>query len=371
MTGNVDREPVVKSATETSDSSRRRVLKAGAVIGCGVLLGRNKVSEASMQTTVMKPNPRGYKTESVRFQSNGVELVGTLFLPLGDVSNLPTITILGPFGFVKEQAPAQYASRLAEDGFAVLIFDPRFSGESGGTPRRYESTAAKIADARASLDYLITRPEVDGERLGALGICQGSSEMIAVVAQDRRVKTLVTVSGQYIYPENIDSFFGGGGMTREARIERGKKAKSKFEATWEVEYTAVVSLTDKNVGLPWKPIHDWYYPWTTEKWGQKSRWENRYATMSDAEVWAFNVDDYAPKVSVPTLTIHGEMSDGGPSAAQHVFELIKAKKKNIHIVPGVFHTRFYDDPLVIAPVATEVGEWFQTYLGSDTKSKPK
>ncbi len=340
MTRNNDSQPVVESETETPYSSRRRVLKAGAVIVCGVLLGEKNVTEASMQRTNIGLNIHGYKTKSVRFPSNGVELVGTLFLPLVNAGNLPAITILGPFGFVKEQAPAQYASRLAENGFAVLIFDPRFSGESGGTPRRHESPSAKITDVRASLDYLITRSEVDGDRLGVLGICQGSSEMIAVAAQDRRVKTLVTVSGQYIYPKNIDSFFSGGGMTREARIERGKKAKAKFEANGEVEYTDVVSPTDKNVGLPWKPIHDWYNPWTTEKWGQKSRWENRYTTMSDAEVWTFDVDDHAPKVSVPTLVIHGEISDGGPESAQHVFELIGAKKKNLHIVPGVFTHAF-------------------------------
>ena len=35
--------------------------------------------------------------------------------------------------------------------------------------------------------------------------------------------------------------------------------------------------------------------------GRKSRWDIRYATMSDAEVWTFNVEDYAARVSVPTL----------------------------------------------------------------------
>ena len=186
--------------------------------------------------------------------------------------------------------------------------------------------------------------------------------MIAAAAQDSRIKTLVLVSGQYIYPKNIAGFFSGGGLTREARIERGKKARANFEARGEVDYTEVVSLTDKNAGLPWKPIHDWYNPWTTDKWGEKSRWENRYTTMSDAEVWTFNVDDHAPKVSVPTLIIHGEMSDGGIEAAQHVFDLIPGKDKTLKIVPGVFHTRFYDDPLVVDPSAADVAAWFDTHL---------
>jgi len=265
-------------------------------------------------------------------------------------------------------SPAEYGSRLADAGFITLIFDPRYSGESGGSPRRYESPTAKIADVRAALDYLESRPEVDRHRLGAVGVCQGCSEMIAAAAVDSRIKTLVTISGQYIYPKNIDAFFAQSGVTRQQRIERGQQAKAKFDATGEVEYTEVISLTDKSCGLPWKQIHDWYNPWLTEKWGEKSRWENRYTTMSNAEVWAFNVEEHASRVKVPTLMIHGEMSDGGPEAAQHTFGLIAAKDKELVIVPGVFHTRFYDDPLVIDPAAARVVAWFNRHLGTDGSS---
>lgn len=357
--------------------TRRDLLKTGAALGSGLLLGGTNVTPVEAKKNPMNIlNPADalagdYTSETVRFLSAGTEIVGVLFRPKGKAGRRPAIPILGPFGFVKEQAPAQYAAHLADAGFITLIFDPRFSGESAGTPRRYESPSAKIADVRAALDFLSSRIEVDPDRLGALGICQGSSEMIAAAAQDARIKTLVTVSGQYIYPHNIAGFFSGGGLTREERIERGRKAKKKFDVTGEVDYTEVVSLTDKNAGLPWKPIHDWYMPWVTDKWGEKSRWENRYATMSDAEVWAFSVDDHAPHVSVPTLIIHGEKSDGGVAAARHVFDLLPIKDKTLTIVPGVFHTRFYDDPLVVDPAAAEVAAWFHTHLTREADAKGK
>jgi fermentation-respiration switch protein FrsA (DUF1100 family) len=306
--------------------------------------------------------PHGYRTETVMFQSEGVSIVGMLFLPLGDARKTPGVVILGPFGFIKEMAPTQYATRLARLGFAALIFDPRFSGESGGAPRRLESPTAKIADAVAALGYLASRPEVDAARIAALGICQGASEMIAVAATDARVKVLACVSGQYLYRANLEGFFGGGGPTLDQRIARGKAAKASFEADGAVDYTAVVDPTDKSVGLPWPPINDWYHPWTTSKWGAPSRWENRYATMSDAEVWSFDVDAYAGRLSLPTLLIHGEQSDGFIAAVTHVFDQIPAKKKQIEIVEGVFHTRFYDDPLVVEPAAAQVAAWFETHL---------
>ncbi len=157
-------------------------------------------------------------------------------------------------------------------------------GKAAGSPRRLDSPAAKIVDAQAALTYLATRREVDGKRLGALGICQGASEMIAVAVANVRVRAVALVSGQYLYRENLAGFFGGGGPTLDERIARGREALERFKRDGMVDYTAVVSPEDKSVGLPWPPIHDWYQPWTTAKWGEPSRWENRYATMSDAEV---------------------------------------------------------------------------------------
>lgn len=301
-----------------------------------------------------------YKTERVSFESQGVPLIGLLFTPTAKQSTIPGVVIVGPFGFVKEQSPMEYATRLARDGFAALIFDPRFSGESGGEPRRYESPAAKIADIKAAISFLATHADISKDGVFALGICQGSSEIIAAVSDDARIKALATVSGQYIYRKNLEGFFGGGGPTLDARIARGRAARAKFDASGEVDYTHVVSPDDKSAGLPWPEIYNWYHPWTTSKWGEPSRWENRYTTMSDAEVWTFDVDAYAVKLQLPTLMIHGERSDGFVAAVQHVFEKVPAKDKKLVIVEGVFHTRFYDDPLVIEPTAAEVAKWFKS-----------
>ena len=303
----------------------------------------------------------GYRVEKVQFDSAGTSLVGLLFLPDRE-GRSPALVALGPFGFVKEQAPMGYATRLAREGFAVLIFDPRYSGESGGSPRRLESPAAKIADARAALRWLATRSEVDPERIGVLGICQGASEMIAVAAADEHVRAVALVSGQYLYRENLLGFFGGGGPTLDDRIARGRVALARHEKDGSVDYTPVVATEDKAVGLPWPPIHDWYQPWTTAKWGEPSRWENRYATMSDAEVWTFDVDQHARNLRKPTLLVHGEHSDGGVAAVKHVHDAIAAADKRLVVVDDVFHTRFYDDPIVVGPAAAEVAAWFGTHL---------
>ena len=78
----------------------------------------------------------------------GIRLVGDLYMPKNHVGKLPTITVCGPYGAVKEQASGLYAQTLAERGFITLAFDPSFCGESGGQPRSVNSNGGweKIAD---------------------------------------------------------------------------------------------------------------------------------------------------------------------------------------------------------------------------------
>jgi len=349
-------------ASQPEDPARRRLLGASVMMGTAFAFGIGPVAAANTQNGRDNNSMRTHTVERIQFSSGGETLVGLLCAPAGAPAARAAVVLLGPFGFVKEQSPAQYATRLADAGFVALIFDPRCSGESGGSPRRHEDPLDKIDDAKAAIAWLARRPEVDPARIGALGVCQGCSEMIAVAADEARVKALVLVSGQYLYAENLRKFFAGGGPTLEERIARGRAAKARYEAAGLVDYTDVVSATDPAAGLPWRPIHDWYIPWTSQKWGAPSRWENRYTTMSDAEVWSFDVDLHARQLRTPTLIVHGEQSDGGPEAAQHVFDRMPANDKHLRIVPEIFHTRFYDDPLVIEPTAALAVDWFMRHL---------
>ncbi|WP_168164790.1 alpha/beta hydrolase [Variovorax sp. PAMC 28711] len=98
-----------------------------------------------------------YAVERVRYPSQGVELVGNAFVP-PIAGRKPAVVVIGPVAYVKEQAPLQYAARLARERYVALVFDPRFRGESGGAPRNFESRRAKVEDLRASIDYLAARP---------------------------------------------------------------------------------------------------------------------------------------------------------------------------------------------------------------------
>ncbi|MEV7797161.1 alpha/beta hydrolase [Streptomyces sp. NPDC087512] len=88
----------------------------------------------------------------------------------------------------------RYAERLAARGYAALSFDFAGFGESQGEPRGVEDPARTVRDIRHALTFLTAHPEVDGDRLSALGICAAATYMSDSAAQDPRVRSLALVA---------------------------------------------------------------------------------------------------------------------------------------------------------------------------------
>ena len=104
---------------------------------------------------------------------------------------LPAIAVSGPFGAVKEQSSGLYAMRMAERGFAALAFDPSYTGESSGEPRRTASPDINTEDFMAAVDFLSKQDNVDAERIGIIGICGWGGIALNAAAADPRIKATV------------------------------------------------------------------------------------------------------------------------------------------------------------------------------------
>jgi uncharacterized protein len=135
--------------------------------------------------------PFPHATEEVKIENKKqkVTLAGTLSLPMskGPFAAVVTITGSGPEDrdetIFQHKPFAVIADHLTRQGFAVLRYDDRGVGGSSGDPSK-ATTADFSSDAEAALDYLKSRPDIDGTRIGFLGHSEGG--MIAPMIAARR-----------------------------------------------------------------------------------------------------------------------------------------------------------------------------------------
>ena len=132
--------------------------------------------------------------QKVSFKNRyGITLSGDLYLPKNSENTKPSgIAISGPFGAVKEQSSGLYANQMSERGFAVLAFDPSYTGESSGEPRNLASPEINTEDFSAAVDFLGIQKNIDRNRIGIIGICGFGGFALNATAADKRVKAVAT-----------------------------------------------------------------------------------------------------------------------------------------------------------------------------------
>ena len=110
--------------------------------------------------------------KKVTFETQyGLTLAADLYTPKDAQGKLAAIAVSGPFGAVKEQSSGLYAMKMAECGFVTLAFDPSYTGESSGEPRRTASPDINTEDFMAAVDFLSKQDNVNAEKIGIIGIC--------------------------------------------------------------------------------------------------------------------------------------------------------------------------------------------------------
>ena len=130
--------------------------------------------------------------KKVTFETQyGLILAADLYEPKNAEGKLAAIAVSGPFGATKEQSSGLYAMRMAERGFVTLAFDPSYTGESSGEPRRTASPDINTEDFMAAVDYLSQLDNVDAEKIGVIGICGWGGIALNAAATDPRIKATV------------------------------------------------------------------------------------------------------------------------------------------------------------------------------------
>lgn len=273
----------------------------------------------------------------------GITLVADLYQPINASGRMPAIAVSGPFGAVKEQCSGLYAQKMAERGYLTIAFDPSFTGESGGTPRYVASPDINTEDFSAAVDYLLTRDDVDSERIGIIGICGWGGFAINAAAMDTRIKATVASTMYDMSRVNANGYYDS--MNTDQRYELKKQLNEQRtvdarNGSYERAGGVVDPLPDDAPQF----VKDYYAYYKTPR-GYHPRSLNSNDGWNKTSSLSFinmPILSYCDEIRSAVLLIHGEKAHSR-YFSEDTYKRLKGDNKRLHIIPGANHTDLYDN----------------------------
>jgi uncharacterized protein len=97
------------------------------------------------------------------------------------------------FSLTRHDGLPPYAERLADAGAAVLVFDHRYLGDSGGQPRQRFRTSAQREDWRSAVSFARALDGVDPERIVLWGFSFSGGHAVATSLADARIAATIAL----------------------------------------------------------------------------------------------------------------------------------------------------------------------------------
>lgn len=285
----------------------------------------------------------------------GLTLAADIYTPKDVNGKLAAIAVSGPFGAVKEQCSGLYAMRMAERGFVALAFDPSYTGESSGEPRRTASPDINTEDFMAAVDYLSGLDIVDAEKIGLIGICGWGGIALNVAAADTRVKATVASTMYDMTRVSGNGYFDGEDKEESRHAAREALSKQRMADT-KAMAGGVVDPLPADAPQFVKDYHDYYK--TPRGYHARSGNSNDGWRVIGTQAYAnARFLYYINEIRSAVLVMHGERAHSryfGEAAYKYMVEG-KAEgyntvgkpnpvpaNKRLLIVPGASHCDLYD-----------------------------
>lgn len=312
-----------------------------------------------------------YKSSSVNMEQVSfpnqykMKVAGNIFLPkqMKKGETYPAIIVGHPMGAVKEQSANLYATKMAERGFVTLSIDLSFWGGSEGEPRNAVLPELYAESFSAAVDFLGTRPFVNREHIGVIGICGSGSFVISAAKIDPRLKAVATVSMYNMGAANRD------GLKHALNLEQRKQILAEAAEQRYVEflggetkYTSgtVHELTDQST-----PIEREFYEYYRTPRGEFTP-EGVDPLTTTHPTFSSNVKfmNFYPFNDIETISPRPMLFITGERAHSREFSEDAYKRaaepKELYIVPGAGHVDLYDRVSLIP--FDKLESFFKEYL---------
>ena len=292
----------------------------------------------------------------------GIELAADMYVPKNAEGKIPAIAVSGPFGAVKEQSSGLYAQHMAERGFLTIAFDPSFTGESGGEPRRMASPDINTEDFLAAVDFLSTCDLVDPERIGIIGICGFGGMAINAAALDPRIKAPVASTMYDMSKVSVEGYFGSEDTPAQRMEKRramaAQRTKDYASGTYERSGGVPADLPDE--APQFLKDYSAYYAHERGYHPRSGNSTDGWNVIGCQSFYNQPLLAWAGEIENPVLLIHGEKAHSR-YFSEYAFGLMNGDNKELMIIPGASHVDLYDDVAGVIPY-DKMETFFKTNL---------
>jgi pimeloyl-ACP methyl ester carboxylesterase len=277
--------------------------------------------------------------QDVTFSSEGANLSGWLYVPDSDPP-WPLVVMAHGFSATRHMSADKYAEAFHKAGLAVLLYDHRGFGDSGGEPRLQLNPWIQARGYRDALSYGGSLEGVDASRVAIWGDSFSGGVALAAASIDRRVAALVVqvpAVGRELPPADPDG--------------------SLYRAFKETILSGVVEPSEGEVQGPLPVVSDdqvrrpsalqplTAYRWFIEYGGRLgSGWVNDLTQAQPKTPVAWHPGLCARHISCPTLFVvspEDEMPSSKPAIARDAYDKLAGPKEWIEIDGGHFGLLYF------------------------------
>ena len=305
---------------------------------CDTMSTRNR-NAGTDETLMRSPRQSSGSDDSrifadVEFASQGAVLRGRLYRPPGS-EPVPVVVMAHGTSATITMTADRYAEVFRESGFAVLLYDHRNFGGSGGEPRQEINPWVQVRGYRDAMTYLESVPGIDREAIAIWGDSYSAAEVIVVGAVDERPAAVVAqipAIGAHLPPPDPDGalFFALRDTVRDGSIDGGPR-----DTTGPLP---VVSADQLGMPSLLTPIQA--FRWFIEYGGRHGTgWENRVTRVVPSTPCPFHAGIAAPHLVHPLLMMiapEDEMVGANPEVSRAAYDSVPGRKELVEIDGGHF-----------------------------------
>lgn len=302
--------------------------------------------------------------QKVFFPNQTLKMAGEIYFPEGFNAEMkyPSIVVTHPGNGVKEQVAGLYACLLSERGFITLAFDASHQGESEGLPRYLEDPTKRVEDIRCAIDYLVTLPYIDEDRIGAMGICAGAGYSINAAQTEYRIKAVAGVSTWDVGDSQRNGFAHcwteeeKKQMLREVALQRTREARGEAP-----RYVGYVPNSQEEITENTSIIQREAYEYYCTSRASHPNSHNKVLFSCNDRLAAFNAFDLIETISPrPILLIVGSKADT-IYFSQNAYNMAN-EPKELYQIEGATHVDLYDKMEYVGPAVEKLNTFFSYSL---------